>query len=437
MKKSILIMAVIAAIFTVSSCQKFNEFIDHGHPDQNTRADAKVALDWYNLELRILLERNSAMNGVYFGYIGLGLYEAVRGENTHLVSFSTKLNQMPNMPVADHDKSYDWVISANAAMAGLLRSFNTGLTTANNASIDSLENYYNQNSTTNPGSDKFLRSQAFGKSVATAIYNWSLTDKINLGNAGYVPPVFPGAWEPTPPAFANGINPYVGAGPLFLSANASVNVPPPPFAYSETVGSDFYKMVKQVYDQSKVNTQAEKDIASFWVDQGNGLGYTPPGHDFSAVTHIIAAKKVGLAVAAEVYAKCGIAERDGTIVTFAAKYKYNLIRPVTYIRRFIDTAWLPFITTPPHPEYPAAHAMLTGSLMATAAVVLGDKINFTDHSYDFRGFPPRTYTSIFGVAEEAGISRNYGGIHYLPSIKTGLDMAKKIGSNIGNLKMSY
>src|SRR6478609_5960006 len=219
MKKTILILAVIAAIFTFSSCQKFNEFIDQGHPDQNTKADAKVALDWYRLELRILLERNYAMNGVFFGYIGIGLYEAVRGENSHLVSFSSKLNQMPLMPEADAHSSYDWVISANAAMASLLRTFNTGLTTAKTASIDSLENFYNQNSTTNPDSDKFRRSQSFGRSVATAIYNWSLTDNINVGNVGYVPPVFPGAWEPTPPAFANGINPYVSAGPLFLSAN--------------------------------------------------------------------------------------------------------------------------------------------------------------------------------------------------------------------------
>ncbi len=101
MKKTILMLAVIAAIFTFSSCQKFNEFIDHGHPDQNTKADAKVALDWYKLQLRFLLERNSTMNGIHFAYIGIGLYEAVRGENTHLVSFSSKLRQMPLMPEAD------------------------------------------------------------------------------------------------------------------------------------------------------------------------------------------------------------------------------------------------------------------------------------------------------------------------------------------------
>ena len=436
MKKVIFIMTVISTLFVFGSCQKLNEFVNHDHPDKDTKAAATVALDWYRLELRMLLERNSALNGVYFGYLGIGLYEAVRSENKNSVSLSSKLNQMPLMPEADN-KSYDWVISANAALASMFRVFNTGLTPANQASIDSLENAYNQNSTTNPDSDKFRRSQAFGRSVATAIYNWYLTDNYNASNLGYVPPVFPGAWEPTPPALANGINPFVSSARLYVSSNGSVVVPPPPFAYSESHSSDYYKMVKQVYDVNLALTTEQKNIANFWIDQGNGLGYTPPGHDFSVVTQAIQAKKVGLAVAAEVYAKCGIAERDGTIVTFAAKYKYNQMRPVTYIQRFIKTGWLPFIPTPPHPEYPAAHAMLTGSVMQAAATVLGDKINLTDHSYDFRGWPARSYTSIFGVAEEAGISRNYGGIHYLPSIKTGLAMAKKIAGNIGEIKLSY
>jgi len=319
----------------------------------------------------------------------------------------------------------------------MLRSFNTGLTPGNLASIDSLENVYNQNSTANQNSDKFKRSQAFGQSVATAIYNWYLTDNYNASNAGYIPPVYPGAWEPTPPAFANGVNPFVSAARLYLSSNASVVVPPAPFPYSETVGSDYYNMIKQVYDISLSLTTEQKNIAGFYIDQGNGLGYTPPGHDFSIITQVISQKKVGLAIAAEVYAKAGIAERDGTIVTFTAKYKNNQLRPVTYIRRFIDPNWLPFIPTPPHPEYPAAHAMVTGSVMQAAARVLGDKIKLTDHSYDFRGWTPRSFTSIFSVAEEAGISRNYGGIHYLPSINTGLAMAKKIGDNVGEIKLNY
>ena len=74
--------------------------------------------------------------------------------------------------------------------------------------------------------------------------------------------------------------------------------------------------------------------------------------------------------------------------------------------------------------------------MAAVAKVLGDHVKFTDHSYDFRGWAPRSYTSIFGVGEEAGISRLYGGIHYKESIDAGLYIAKQIGENIGGLKMT-
>ena len=434
MKKIIFILAVISTVFTFTGCQKLNDFIDVNHPDKDNKADANVALDWYRLQLRFLLERNSTLK-VDFGYLGIGLYEAVRYETKNSVSFSTKLNQMPQMPGID-SKSYDWVLSANAAMASMLRLFNTGLTPANIASIDSLENLYNQQSSTSIGSDKFNRSQAFGRSIATAMYNWSLTDNYNTTNAGYVYATGFGAWIPTPPAFLPGINPFLGTSRLDLAANATVVIPPPPYPYSETVGSDFYKMVKNNYDVSLALTTEQKNIANFYIDQGNGLGYTPPGHDISAVTQILVAKKAGLALAAEVYAKAGIAERDAAITVFGAKYKYNQMRPVSYIRKVIDTAWLPFIPTPPHPEYPAAHALVTGSDMAAVAKVLGDHVKFTDHSYDFRGWAPRSYTSIFGVGEEAGISRLYGGIHYKESIDAGLYIAKQIGENIGGLKMT-
>ena len=434
MKKTIFILTIISMIFVFSGCQKFSELTKMGHSGNELRADGRVALDWYGLQLRFLLERNSTMNPVYFGYLGVGLYEAVRGEDKYAVSLSTRLNQMPEMPVAEN-MGYDWVISANAAMASMLRSFNTGLTPANLASIDSLENVYNQNASTSQNSEVFDRSQSFGRSVATAIHNWYLTDNFNPGNAGYVPPVFPGAWIPTPPAFANGTMPYLSTARFFLSDNASIVVPPPPYAYSEIPGSDFYNMVKNVYDVNLALTTEQKNLANYFVDQGNGIGFTPGGHHFSVITQILYAKGANLALAAEVYAKAGIAERDATIVGFTAKYKYNRIRPVSYIRKVIDPNWLPFIPTPPFPEYPANHATITGSVMEAVAKVLGNDFSFTDHTYDFRGFPSRSYTTIFGVAEESGISRLYGGIHYRESIDTGWVIAKELGAKVGDINL--
>ena len=432
MKRISLIALIITAMFVNTRCKKNDSTINIPTVKQS---DPQVVYDWYNLQLRILLERNSALNGVYFGYIGIGLYESARFEFKNSVSLSVKLNQMPQMPAIQSSVSYDGPVSANAAMAGMLRYFYTGLTTANLASIDSLEKTYNQKLYTAADSATFNRSQAFGQSIATAIHDWYLTDNFNPSNTGYVPTVFPGAWVPTPPAFLNGVMPYISSARTYFSSNLTAVAPAFPNAYSEDTSSNFYKVIKNVYDVSKALTADQKSTALYWVDQGNGVGYTPAGHHISIILQALEQKKVTLPVAAEAFAKAGIAERDATIVCFRSKYSYNLIRPVTYIRKFIDSTWMPFIVTPPHPEYPAAHALVTGSVMQALTGVLGDNVSFTDHTYDFRNLASRTFPSLFKAAEDAGISRLYGGIHTQTSIDTGLSLAHEVGGRAGDIKL--
>jgi hypothetical protein len=440
MKRIFLLFLAVGAL-ALSSCKKdgtpdWHPKWDHDNKPKPEHERADVAIDWYNLQCRILLERNSAFGGVHFAYIGIGLYESVRHGIKNSVSFSTKLNQMPSMPAKESNNGYNWELSANAALASMVRQFYSGLTDANKASIDSLEKAYNEKGGGSM-SATFKRSQTFGRNIADAIYKWYLTDNLNGTNTGYVlPPPAPGTWQPTPPALVPiPVNPFIGTAKLMVASNATTVAPAFPATYSENSRSDFYKIVKKVYDVNKGLTQEQKNIALFFIDQGNGVGYTPPGHDFMMLTQAIKQNGKNLATTAEAYAKAGIAERDATIVCFREKYKYNLVRPVTYIRKLIDPNWLPFIATPPHPEYPAAHALITGAVMQAATRVLGNNLAFTDHSYDFRGYSPRSYKSLFAGGEEAGISRLYGGIHYLPSINTGLALAKEIGNKIGDVKL--
>ncbi len=433
-KKLFYPLLILVVIIGINGCQKFDIPKFGGHPGIQKAISPNVATDWYKLQLRILLERNSALNGVYFGYIGIGLYESVRNAVPGAASFSTKLYQMPQMPAKENTNDYNWQESANAALASMVRSLYTGLTPANMASIDSLENAWNQTLSTTSSGAIFDRSQTYGRSIATAINNWYLTDDFNPSNAGYVPPVFFGAWVPTPPGFANGVLPYIGTARTFLASNMST-MAPPPVSYSETAGTDFYKMVKNVYDVSLTLTTDQKNTALYWIDQGNGVAYTPAGHDMAIVTEAIEQTNSNLWIAAEAYAKAGIAEHDGTIVCFRAKYHYNLIRPITYIQKLIDPTWQSFIITPPHPEYPAAHAYVTGSVMQAVSGVLGDHVSVTDYTYEFRGWPARTFSTLFAAAEQAGISRLYGGIHYLPSINEGLALARDLGSKVGSIKL--
>jgi PAP2 superfamily len=194
-------------------------------------------------------------------------------------------------------------------------------------------------------------------------------------------------------------------------------------------------MVKEVYDASRTSTEEQKTMAKYWADVGTNKGYTPPGHVMSVVTQALEQDRADLGRAAEVYAKSGIAIRDAVITLWKFKYHYNQVRPVTYIRKLIDPDWLPLIPTPPHPEYPAAHAYITSSVMRVLSEEVGDHTSITDHTYDFLGFAPRKFSSFDALAEEVGQSRFYGGIHYKNSIMVGRKIGTEIGNNAANIQL--
>lgn len=402
-----------------------------------TTAPADVAHDWYKLQTRILLERNSALPGQNFAYMGIGLYESVRNGISGSTSFSTVLNQMPTMPAPEANQRYFWQESANAAMAAMMKSFFLGLTAANLVSIDSLENVYNTKLKTATDTSGFYRAQLYGKSIAKAMSDWLLTDNYDATNTGYIPPVGNGLWIPTPPGFVSPpVLPRVSSSRTFVAVNTTVAGPTFPITYSETAGSDFYKEAKNVYDVFVALTQDQKNTALYWVDNGNGVGYTTAGHEMLIVMQALQQKGSKLGESVEAYAKAGIAERDAIIVAFRTKYQNNLIRPVSYIQKVIQPGWLPYIVTPPHPEYPAAHAVVTGAVMQAVAKVIGETTPVTDRAYEFRTWPARTYTTLFAAGQEAGLSRLYGGIHYQVSITAGLTLATTVGNNVGNLNVT-
>lgn len=438
---TLLLLVTFSAL--TQGCEK-NVFDDEGGvvPGKASRASGAVATGWYDLQLHMTIKANPPINPILlsraWGYIGIGLYESVRPGINNAVSLSQKLYQMPPMPSKENHNGYSWEVSANAAMAKLITYFYpAAVVSANQQRIDSLEAVHNDSFRPNAESAVFSRSQAFGRAIADAVIAWSKTDNSNLSNAGYVPPVFPGAWEPTPPAQANGICPYFGNTRPFLVQNLETVVPPFVLAYSEDPASDFYKMEKAMCDLSQSLTQDQKNIALYWNDVGVGVGYTPPGHSVAILTQILKQKKSDLGKTAIAYAKTGIALNDAAIVGFRSKYKYNMLRPVTYIKKFIDPQWTPLIGTPPHPEYPAAHAFLTQAFMKTMTGIFGENFSFTDHTHGAKYGGPRTFSSFDAAAEECGVSRNYGGIHYPPSIDAGLQLGKQIGQQVNDLKLVY
>ncbi|GEO11223.1 hypothetical protein SAE01_37190 [Segetibacter aerophilus] len=340
------------------------------------------------------------------------------------------------MPQPELNKEYSWSSSANAALASMFKQFLLGLTDANKASIDSLENANNTRFRLSINDEVLTRSQAFGRSIANSIFNWSTSDNFSLSSQGYTLPVFPGSWVPTPPAFAVPVGPYLKDSRPFLSYSLTATAPPLPFSYSEDPNSNFYKEAKEVYDIGKTLTAEQKAIANWWADAGGaGVGVPAPYHLLSIVSGVLEERKVNLQQAASVYAKIGIGQKDGPINTFRAKYQYNLVRPVTYIQKNIDPVWQSYLPTPPYPEYPSGLVGLYAPLIQVMVREFGD-IAVTDHSYDWAGIPSRQYTSFTKLIEEAAVSRIYAGIHYRSTQNASLEIGKALGNQIADIKLT-
>jgi hypothetical protein len=417
------------------SCKKID--LQPKPPEEN----ADVVYAWYKFIARVQLRAAPQpvviFNNRNFAFIGVGLYEAVRPGSKGAESLSSRLYQMPSMPQADvMNQKYLWSESANAALASMFKLFLVGLTDADKASIDSMEQVNYNHFSISTSADVLLRSQAFGRSIAAAIHNWSTTDNFNLSSVGYIaPPVTPGSWVPTPPAFAAPVGPFLKDSRPFLEYTLTALGPPLPFPFSEDTSSQFYKAANEVYTIGKNLTAEQKATADWWADVGgSGVGVPAPYHILSIITWVQENQKAKLWQAAEVYAKTGMALKDGGIITFRSKYHYNLIRPITYIQRRIDAAWLSYLINPPYPEYTSG---LVGFYAPFIQVLIREygNIPVTDNAYEWRGLGARHYGSLSALLEEATVSRIYAGIHYRFTQNISIEVGKELGNKIADLRL--
>jgi hypothetical protein len=402
--------------------------------------DAGVPLAYYQLSLnfsKLTAGFTPPVQGRAFGYMGLALYESVIGGMPDHQSVASQLHGVGSLPQAN-GIPYNWALVANAAMAEVMRGLwgdQTNRASQNIADLNSLEESLASQYSVGvpPGIAKL--SIDFGRSVGAAVYATSRDDGGDRGYttnfpASYVPPTGPAFWVPT----ATGqvaMQPFWAArvGTLALT-NASECDPGSPPAYSEDHGSAFYAEARVDYDVSQSPLSDEqKTIARYWAD-GPGT-ISGPGHSLAIVNEIVMQQHANLAQAAEAYARAGIADADALTAIWQSKYQYNLLRPVTYIRRVIDPNWTPLLPTPPFPEYVSAHSGQSAAVATTLEALFG-RIPFVDHAHDADGFQPRAFDRIFDAAVEAGISRIYAGIHF-PSGNVngralGLCVANKVNS---------
>jgi hypothetical protein len=396
-----------------------------------------VALQWIGVQLELMRTSSPFIGGLppsrLFAYTGIALYEAVVPGMPSYRSLSGQLTDMPGMPQTLRGFGYHWPACANAVLAAMTRNFFPNASDGDKRTINELEKKLNETYKTEAGAEVFERSVKFGQEVAQLVFAWSKTDGYINANASYVPPVGPGLWAPTPPAFTAAFGPYWGNNRSFVpgSLDGTAASDPPP--YSTDSSSDYFRMAKEVYDLSQKLTPDQTALALYYRDNP-GFG---DGHYLSILKQILEKEKPRLDFTAIVYSKTGIACVDAGIGCWKTKFRYNQERPVRYIREVLGhTSWSPVFDTPPFPDFPSGHSTIAGSFGEILKGYFGDNYHFTDHTYDYLGMAPRSYTSFDELAKEIGNSRVYAGIHYQYSCEQGCEMGRKIGRNI-NRKLNY
>jgi hypothetical protein len=420
--------ATIIAGLLLISCHK-NDPPNNGNSASSYSSE--VLDKWMTMQIRLMKNSTGIPNQAFsrfYAYTGIAALESLAPGLPSSSNNYRKWNSLTGLPASSHSSHYYYPANINGAMAAINKALFPNASVADKAAIDSLETALNESFLTTQQPSRITKSSDFGKAVAAAVFNWSEADGYKIAGSTYTPPTGPGLWVPTPAAFAAASTPYWGNNRTVITGSIANTQPAAPVSYSADPASPFYQMVKQVYDVSLTLTDDQKAMAMYWRDVP---GVTSPGHWLSITQQVIRQTGTRLDKAALAYALTGAAVNDGVISCWKAKYQYNLVRPITYIRDIMAKGtWNSYLGTPPHPEYPSAHAVLSCAAAGILDKLFGNVGSFTDHTYDYSGFAPRTYTSFMAIAEEAGQSRLYAGIHYQPSIDAGIIQGKKVAANI-------
>lgn len=267
---------------------------------------------------------------------------------------------------------------------------------------------------------------AVGKAAAVRMLAWRAQDNFDV-KAEDKPGTGAGVWQRTPPALAPGALPqFGGVTPFVLESVDQFAAKRRPALASGEFARDMDEVKRTGGRQSAERTADQTAVAVFWsgneIPQLNGVARAASQ-----------ARKLSMHDNARLFALLHTAAADALIVAFRIKYQDNAWRPITAIRAGhggipADPTWESLLVTPPHPDYPSAHCIVTGTVAQVMREFFGsDEVKF---SYVF---PPglgmmRSYTSLAQIEKEMEDSRVFAGIHFRSTNEHSTELGRKVGA---------
>jgi hypothetical protein len=384
---------------------------------------------------------NPPLAARFFSYASLAGYEVVVAHDKTMVNMHGVLNDYPEIKKNDSIKSYNYQLAALLAMLETAKRMQPSgklLDTYESRFMDSCRRIGFEEEIIN-------NSLAYAQSISKQILAYARADGYNkISNLPrYTPVDKEGYWFPTPPGFMAAVEPNFNTVRSFTLRASSQFIPVPPTAFDSKKLSSFYLLADAVYKESIQQDAEHQAIASFWdcnpfaiQDRGHlqyGFKKISPGAHWLGITGIVCKKaNKTFNESMQIFSMVSIGLMDAFICCWDEKFRSNRIRPETAIRKYIDPSWEPLLQTPPFPEYLSGHSTISSASATILTHYFGDNFAYTDSVEVPYGLPAREFKSFYQAADEAGVSRFYGGIHFMDAIDNGRIQGLKVGEWVLN-----
>lgn len=424
------IILLVCAYITVGCTNK---------AEQLPRLDSKEVSSVINQMTDIMIHdvSNPPLASRFFSYACLAGYEVASQNNDSIPSMKGKLNDYPDIRKTKTSGVFSPDVAAILAMIETAKKMQP----SGKLLGDYEKKWIDSCRTLGFSQEVMENSLLYAQDISKQILAYAKDDKYNkISNyPRYTPGGKDGDWFPTPPAYFPPVEPYFHTVRSFTLDSANQFDPIKPIPFSTDKKSAFYQLMVDLYDEKL--PPEHKEIAAFWdcnpfalQDNGHlmvGVKKISPGAHWMGIAGIVCKQKnLSLAKTVQIHTVVAIGLMDGFIGCWGEKYRSNRVRPETAIRKFIDPNWRPLLQTPPFPEYLSGHSTISTTSAVILTHFLGDNFAYTDTVEERYGLAPRSFTSFHAAAEEASISRFYGGIHFTDAIEHGQTQGAKVGEQV-------
>ena len=435
----------LVLLITTFSCNKEtpvgpkSQFVNNEKPD--------LVKDWTSLSVDLITQCNGfndliASRAMY--YLSVTMYESLLPGLEGYSSLQTRICGLnTTLPQPLNSKQYNWMIVSNQALAVVSSELFKSSGGLNLSKISALRDKNISIASIGLEETVIVDSRDLGNEIGWKLIEYAGTD----GRADYYLKIYPniimpvkeGGWIPTPPDYSDKIVlPNWGESKPAYQQNVTDIFPNKILNYSSSNQSIMYSEAIEVYNLTTNLSNDEIDHVKYWNENAD-IHATPFNHNLLLLAQMLEDKDFPLDKAVELLLRMSIAHYDGYILAWQIKFKYDLLRPSSYIKQNISRYFIPEFSCTAIPEFASEKALIYNAGAEIFANYFGHRTSFIDFTQSKRSdlvTNKKFFNSFSDMAKEAAYSDLYSAVHFRTSVDVGFQLGYDISQKTLALKLT-